>query len=282
MRRISNSIELAKASWQVLRADKELLVLPVISGVASIITAATFVLPLLATTDLEQGSMSPAGYLVLFLMYVVLAYITIFFNAALISAAHERLSGGDPTIGSALRGARFRAGKILPWAIVSATVSIILRAIEERAGFVGQIVAGLAGMAWTVVTFLVLPIIVIEGDSVGDAIKRSAGLFKKTWGENLAAQVGFSIIGFLAVLPAIAIVALGIGAGAGAAAAAIIIAIVWVIAVSVVIAALSVVFQTALYHFAARGEVPAGAFSGSMMQSAFQPKRGSGTNWLGR
>ena len=84
-----------------------------------------------------------------------------------------RLTGGDPTIGSALRGAASRAGKILPWVIVSATVSLILRAIEERAGAIGQIVAGIAGMAWSVVTFLVLPIIVIEGYSVGDAIKGS-------------------------------------------------------------------------------------------------------------
>ena len=96
-----------------------------ISGIASIIAAATFIIPLLGTTDLDEGTMSATGYVVLFAMYVVLAYITIFFNAALVSAAHERLGGGDPTIGSALRGAASRAGKILPWAIISATVSMI-------------------------------------------------------------------------------------------------------------------------------------------------------------
>lgn len=282
MGRISNSIQLAKASWQVLTSDKELLILPVISGIASVVAAATFIVPLLATSDLEEGSMTPVGYVVLFLMYAVLAYITIFFNAALVSAAHERLGGGDPTVRSALQGAAFRAGKILPWAIVSATVSIVLRAIEERAGFVGQLVAGLAGLAWTVVTFLVLPIIVIEGDSVGDAIKRSSQMFKRTWGENLAAQVGFGIIGFLAVLPAVAIVFLGFAAGNAAALAGLALAVLWVIGVSVVLAALSVIFQTVLYHYAVRGQVPSPAFSESMLHAAFQPKRGSGSNWLGR
>ena len=217
-----------------------------ISGIASIIAAATFIIPLLSSTDLEEGTMSTAGYALLFVMYVVLAYITIFFNAALVSAAHERLSGGDPTIGSAIRGAASRAGKILPWAIISATVSMILRAIEERAGFVGRIVAAFAGMAWAVVTFLVLPIIVIEGMSVTDAIKKSGSLFKRTWGENLAAQVGFSLVGFLAILPAIAIFVLGVGAGGATAAVAIVAGVLWVIAVSVVLAALSVIFQTAL------------------------------------
>jgi len=219
---------------------------------------------------------------VLFLMYVVLAYITIFFNAALVSAAHARLSGGDPTIGSAIRGAASRAGKILPWAIISATVSIILRAIEERAGFVGRFVAAIAGMAWAVVTFLVLPIIVIEGLSVGDAIKKSGSLFKRTWGENLAAQVGFSLIGFVAILPAIAVVFLAGSVGGGALVAGVVIAVLWVIAVSVVLAALSVIFQTALYHFAVDGQVPSDYFGQDVMQTAFRQKTSGGGHWLGR
>ncbi len=262
-----------KASWRVLKADKELIALPVISGIASMIVAATFIIPLISAGDFENESPSPITWVLIFVMYVVLAYITIFFNAALVSAAHERLNGGDPTIGSAIRGARSRAGKILPWAIVSATVSVILRAIEERAGIVGQIVAGLAGMAWAVVTFLVLPIIVIEGLSVGDAIKKSSNLFKRTWGENLAAQVGFSLIGLAAALPAIALVFLGFAGGGATAAIAIIVAVIWMILVSVVIAALSVIFQTALYHYAVDGEVPSGYFSDDVMRSAFGQRR---------
>lgn len=273
MGRIGRSIELVKASWRVLKADKELIALPVISGIASIIVAATFLIPLLSAGGLENESPSPITWVLIFVMYVVLAYITIFFNAALVSAAHERLNGGDPTIGSAIQGARSRAGKILPWAIVSATVSVILRAIEERAGFVGQIVAGLAGMAWAVVTFLVLPIIVIEGLSVGDAIKKSSNLFKRTWGENLAAQIGFGLIGLVAMLPAIALVFLGFAGGGTTAAIAIIVAVVWMILVSVVIAALSVIFQTALYHYAVDGQVPSGYFSDNVMRSAFGQSR---------
>ncbi|MDH3471378.1 MAG: DUF6159 family protein, partial [Acidimicrobiia bacterium] len=262
-----------KSSWSVLKADKELIALPAISGVASIIVAATFIVPLFATQDLNADE-SPGvlTYIVLFAMYVALAYVTIFFNAALISAAHERLNGGDPTIRSAVAGARSRAGKILPWAIVSATVSIILRAIEERAGTLGRIVAGLAGVAWAVVTFLVLPIIVIEGLSVGDAIKKSGNMFKQTWGENLAAQVGFGLIGFVAVLPAVLVAFLGISAGGAGAVVAIAIAVLWVILVTLVISALSGVFQTALYHYAVDGEVPSGYFSNDALSASFAQK----------
>lgn len=277
MGRIQRTIELAKSSWGVLKADKELIALPAISGLASLIVAATFVLPLLATQDLQTDE-SPGllTYIILFAMYVALAYVTIFFNAALISAAHERLGGGDPTIRSALRGAASRAGKILPWAIVSATVSIILRAIEERAGTLGRIVAGLAGVAWAVVTFLVLPIIVIEGLTVGDAIKKSGNLFKRTWGENLAAQVGFGLIGFVAMLPAIAVAFLGISAGGAAAGVAIAIAVLWAILVTMVIAALSGIFQTALYHYATDGSVPSGYFANEDLAGSFAHKQRRG------
>jgi hypothetical protein len=205
-------------------------------------------------------------------MYVVLAYVTIFFNAALIYAANERLDGGDPTLGSALAGAMAKAGRILPWAIISATVSVILRAIEERAGVVGRIAAGIAGIAWTLVTYLVLPTLVLRDIGVGDAIKESGRLFKRTWGENVAAQVGFGLIGMVASLPAIAVIALtavsGSDAGLGI---GILVGVLWIIGVSVVMAALNGIFQTALYRFATTGTA-GGGFNDTALRGAFQPK----------
>ena len=206
--------------------------------------------------------------------YFALAYITIFFNAALIHAANERLQGGDPTLRTAIRGAAKKAGKILPWAILSAVVSVILRAIEERVGFLGQIVTAIAGMAWTAVTFLVLPIIVIEGIGTGQAVKKSGGLLKTTWGENLAAQIGFGLIGFLLILPAIVLViaALTVAGVAGAIVAGSL-AVIWGLTVAVVLSALSAIYQTALYHYAVNGNVPHSQFDNTTMSAAFAPKR---------
>ncbi len=267
MRRIGNSIALAKASWEVLKADKELMLLPVISIAATVITVATFFIPVLIAG--EGG----ASLLLLVVMYFVLAYITIFFNAALISAAHERLEGGDPTVGSALRGAASRAGRIVPWALISAVVSIILKTLEERAGFLGSIVIRMVGMAWSVVTFLVLPIIVIEGMGAIEAVKRSVNLFRSTWGENLGAQVGLGIIGFLAILPGVAVLVLGIGVGGAAGLPLIGLGVLWMVLVAVVMSALSGIFQTALYHFAVDGEAPSGYFDSQILTDAFQKRR---------
>ena len=168
MGRWARSKQLASASWGLLRHDKELMLLPLISGIASLVIAGTFMVPIFLTsktTDAAGSStfeMNPLGYVLLFLMYLVLAYVTIFFKTALLCGADERMQGGEPSLGSALSGASSRAGKILPWAIVTATVSIILRSLEERAGILGRIVIGIVGMAWAVVTFLVLPIVVFE------------------------------------------------------------------------------------------------------------------------
>ncbi len=270
---LGNSISLARASWQVLKADRELLLLPVISLGATGATVGLFLYPILATGFDQDGILLLVG------MYFVLAYITIFFNAALISAAHERLQGGDPTVGSALRGAASRAGRILPWALISALVSAILRTIEERAGWLGKIVVGLLGMAWSVVTFLVLPIIVIEGKGATEAIKGSINLFRRTWGENLSAQVGLSLIGFLASLPAVLIIVVGIMSGVGPATVAVsILGGLWILLVIVVMAALSGIFQTALYHFAVSGQSPSGFFDEGAMADAFGPKR----RWFGK
>jgi uncharacterized protein DUF6159 len=271
MSRIANSIELAKTSWSVLKADKELLFLPVISAIASLVTIATFIAPLFASGAIsaESEDIGAAAYVVLFVLYVALAFITVFFNAALVFAANERLEGGDPTVKSALAGARGSIGLIFQWALVSATVSIILRTLEERAGLLGRLVIGFIGMAWAVVTYLVLPLLVLEGYSVKDALSESASMFKQTWGENLSAQIGFGILGFVASLPGIALIVLGIFTGSGITIAIFVtLGIAWLALVAVVMSALAVVFQTALYRYARDGSAP-GAFDTRSMNTAF-------------
>lgn len=282
--RIRASIEIVKASWAVLRKDKSLIWLPVLSFLSTAVTAGLFVGGIIAVSDFDttgDGATSQigvAGYVLMFAMYLVLAIITVFFNAALVSAAHERLTGGDPTVESALAGASRRFGVLLPWAIVSATVSTILRSIQERSGLLGRIVVGLVGMAWALVTFLVLPVIVVEGLSVGDAIRRSKDLFRSTWGEQVVGNVGINLIGLFACLAFAPVALLAFASGVtGLMIAAGIAWAVWIGAVVAVTAAMSGIFQTALYLYASTGTPPA-AYSAAAVQAAFRPK-GSGGRW---
>jgi hypothetical protein len=279
--RFRRSIELFKASWHVLRGDKELLWLPVISGICTVIVAASFLVPAFLagneTTSADGSSsfsLSPVSWVLVAVSYFVLAYVTIFFNTALVWAANERLEGRDPTLGSSLAAARSKAGTILPWALVSATVSFVLRAIEERAGFIGRIVIGLVGVAWTLVTFLVLPIVVLEGESVGKAIKRSAAMFKQTWGENVIGQGGIGLVSVLAILVAVPVVAVLALTGITALVVlGVLLGVLWFAAVAIVTSALGVVYQTALYRYASNGTVSPG-FTQDQIAGAFAPKKG--------
>ena len=268
MGKLRTTLTLARSSGSVLRADPELLVLPLLSGVASMVVAASFVVPLFLVggTDAEP---TPVAYALLFVMYVVLAVVTIFFNAALIAGARERLQGGDPTVASALGAASTRIGQILPWAVISATVSILLQAARQRGGAVGAGAASVAGLAWSLVTFLVLPIIVIEGLPIRAAISRSKELFKRTWGGNVAARAGFGVLGFLLVLPAILLVVLGAAAGNVGLGIAIAIAVVWLVVVTLVMASLSSIFQAALYLHASGHQVSGDHFTTGQLEQAF-------------
>lgn len=279
MGRFRNSWELAKTSWAVLRADKELLWLPVLSFVSWLAVAGLVVVPILLTGQTETTGtgesgfeMGPIGYVLAFVGYVALAYVTIYFRAAILHGADERLRGGDPSLGSALRGASVRAGRLLPWAIVATTVSLVLRAIEERAGIVGRIVVGLVGLAWSLVTFLVLPVIVVEDTGPFTAIRRSAELFKRTWGENVIAQFGLGLVGFVAVLPGVGVGALlAVTGAAPLVITGIGIGVAWVALVSVVMSAIGAVYQMALYRYAVDGVAP-DAFDGVGIDAAFAPR----------
>ncbi len=147
MQRLSNSWSLVKASWAVLRADKELIIFPILAFAGSIVVMITFFVPMALTgifNSLSDGRGTQAGlYVFVFLFYLVQYTVVIFSNSALVGAATIRLKGGDPTVGDGLRIASQHFGAIVGYALISATVGVILRAIAER-GIVGRIVSSIS------------------------------------------------------------------------------------------------------------------------------------------
>ncbi len=203
-------------------------------------------------------------------------FIIIFFNTALVGAAIERLEGGDPTVGSALGLAQSRIGSILGYAVVSATVGVVLRLVAERLGFIGRIIETLIGLAWTVTTFLVVPVLAAEGLGPTAAIKKSANLLKKTWGENLIGNAGISVI---LTLAAVAVAIVGAGGSvalydSGYHALAIPLFAVAAVAFLLLIlvgSALTSVYAAAVYRYAVAGQAPQG-FDPDLIQGAFKHK----------
>ena len=277
MGRISKSIELFKQSWGILKQDRELVWLPAISAIVSLIIAAIVLVPLALAQDwgaLSDGAEPTAGpgtIAALVLMSLALTFIAIFFRAALVSGANERMTGGDPTVRSSIAGAVERLPKLFTWAVITAIVGSILRAIEERSGWLGRMVINMVGMAWAVTTFLVIPVIIIENTGAVDSTKRSVELFRRTWGENLSAQVGFSLIGFLVFIPIVGIAILGGAIGSIIGVLLIAAAVIVGVMAMMIISALGAIFQTALYHHAV-GNVLTDGFEPAVLQSSFAPK----------
>jgi hypothetical protein len=153
MGKIGRSWQLMKTSLGILRKDKEIMIFPVLSFFACAVILVSF---LAGFFFLVLPSMESSWWLwvvLMILIYFVLFFVVIFFNTAIIACANIRLNGGDPTVSDGLRIASQNIGRILLWAIISATIGMILQVIRERAGWVGRIIAGIMGLAWTYITF---------------------------------------------------------------------------------------------------------------------------------
>lgn len=282
MSRLRNSWALMKASANVLRLDKELMVFPLLSTVATIIVSATFIAPAFVMGEgfetlsrlSEDGSY--LGYVMGFLYYVALYTVIFFFNTALVGAAMIRLDGGDPTVGDGLTIAFGKIGPILGYAVIAATIGMVLRAIEERVGFLGRIIVGMLGVSWTLATYLTVPVLATKDVGAIDAVKESAGLFKKTWGEQMAANAGmgivFLIMAFIMMATFIPL-AIFLGSINEALVFPVIISLFGgVLFLGLLSSTLQGIYSAALYRYATTGD-PGTGFDASAMQDAFRAKK---------
>lgn len=278
--KFAQSWSLVKASASVLRSDRELLLFPLLSAICSIIVAASFFVPAvlggLFTSLSDDRQPNVALYVVLFAFYVVQYSVIIFFNSALVGAALIRLNGGDPTVADGFRIAYSKLPAILGYAVISATVGVLLRVVQERLGFIGRFVVGLIGLAWTVATFLVVPVLVNNDVGPIDAVKRSAELLKKTWGQNLIGNTGLGLVFGLGMVLLVIVGGglIGLAASSGVTSLIIVAVVAVVVALLLLIliqAALQGVYSAALYRYAEGGEAGSG-FSHELVADAFRVK----------
>ncbi len=287
MERIKNSWALVQASWEVLKADKELAIFPVISAIGVILVSLTFILPMFAAGLFESlmgDNIEILTYFVLFLYYVITYTVIFFSNTALMGAAMIRLRGGDPTVRDGLNIALENLSSILGYAVIAATVGIILRWLSERAGIVGRIVIGLVGMAWTLATYLVVPVLVVEKTGPIDSIKRSAELLKKTWGEQIAGNLGLGFVFGLIIFAVIILTVLLTIALASAELLGLMfmvmgIGVLSVLLLSIISSTLTSIYTAAVYLYAAEGQ-SSDWFDDQLIAQAFKAKEKRG--WFGR
>lgn len=278
MERIRRSWELVRSSWSVLRADRELMLYPVASGIVTFVAIAVVFVVWAGSGGFARLNDEAFGILDLvlaFIFYFVVSTVVIFFNSALVAAANIRLDGGDPTLADGFRIAVSHLPSILGWAAIAATVGLVLQALRERGGAAGAVVSLIGNMAWSLITFLVVPILVVEGVGPIEAIKRSAGLLRKTWGEQIVGSFSIGLVVFLAFLGVAVVGGIIVFALFSLVDVLGVLALVLLVAGLLLIAligsTLSGIFNVALYRYAV-GKDSGRYFSQETLQGAFRAK----------
>ncbi len=273
--RFFRSWQMLKHSASILQQDRELMVFPLLSSVAAMLVFASFI-PLFNQNAAEYGQQNPINIIALGLLYLTEYFVIFFFNSALVGAALIRMDGGDPTVRDGLGIAWSKVGQILGYAMIAATVGVLLRAIGQRFGLFGRMIIGLLGITWTAASFLTVPILISRNIGPIGAVKESASLLKKTWGENVISNAGLGIIFMLVYVLAFVIIGfmLSLIAATGnmpLIIGVIVISIIAIIFIGLLQAALQGIFSAVLYRFATDGQ-GTGEFSAEILNQAFTPK----------
>ena len=272
--RLDRSLELASASWRVLRDDKSLLLLPLLSGIALSLILISFAMP--GLSDPQWAAMfkkygtgpSPSArhYGLLFVMYLLEFLVMTFFNTALAIVVIARSEGRALSIGQGLREAGSKLPDLLMYAILSATLGMLLRSLDERVPFAGRIAIRLFGAVWSLATYLAIPVLAAENVGPGEAVARSTKLLRACWGEGAIGAVGLATAaGALTTL--VALIAIGMMFAGHRTLPGFAFGIVGIGAVAWVFTALDVIYRASLYRYARDGD--AGKFDEHLLSGAF-------------
>lgn len=274
MSRVKNGWQLAKTSLQIIKDNKTLLVFPILSGTSLILILATFFGGSFLFLDSILGGLESSsetsqniiGIVLIFFYYLINYFVVVFFNSALVHCTRQILDGKETSVGEGIRYAGDNIGRIFTWAVVSATVGTLLQLLS-RAGKVGEIIAGLIGFGWSVLTFFVVPVLLYENRSVVGSIKESGRILKDKWGDSLVGNASLGFFQFIAL-----IVAVGLGyllislIGIWGALPAVLLFLL----VIVVFSAAQTIFMTAIYNHVTEHEIR--YFDVDILDAAFTTK----------
>ncbi|HEY5976888.1 MAG TPA: DUF6159 family protein [Solirubrobacterales bacterium] len=274
MSRIRRGWELTKKSWALLREHPQLIRFPLYGAVAMTLLAIVTLGPGLYL--FEEDVLAGAIPLVVLGVYL-LSVVGVYFSVGLAAAADMIFRGQEADVSDGLAVARSRFSQICGWAAISTAISLLMGLLENQGGIGGQIAARVVGMAWSLVTFLAVPVIAIEGPGAVGALKRSASIFRERWGQQITGNLAIGGAIFLfGVLPGAALVVLGVLVWSSAAFAGALLVIVGALILAVALLvqkALSGIFGVALYRYALEGQA-VGGFSAEELESAVKTKKG--------
>jgi hypothetical protein len=267
---------LTKKSWALLKANRSLIRFPLYGAFATVLMAIVVVGP--GIYLIADGKAAFGGPLAVIGFYL-LAVIGFYFSVGLAAAADMIFRGQQATVADGLAVSRSRFSQICGWAAVSTVVGLVLSLLEDQGGIAGAIFGRLLDIGWSLITFLAVPVIALEGTGPFETLKRSGNLFKSRWGQQVTGNVAIGgAVFLLGVLPAGVLIVLGLSVWSSASFAGALLVVIGALAMAIamlVARALSGIFGVALYRYALDGEV-LGGFTAEDMESAVRRRRGRG------
>lgn len=284
MNAFQRSWEILKLSLKVMKHDKELFLFPIVGGIFSLLFIIAMIFPTIVVSLASEGANKSSGlsfFALIFLIYFGLATIATFFNTCVVYTVKKRFDGGNATFFESIKFAFSRLHLIIAWSIISATVGLILRIIDEiadRMGGIGEIIihilTSILGAVWSIITMFVIPSMVYDNVGPFKAIKKSTHALKKTWGEGLIKYYGLGLIQLILIIAGI-VLAIILGVVTVGIPflfyAVLLLSLIYIVAVIVFFNVTNTIFNTALYVYAETGKAP-NAYGTEIVKNAFHKK----------
>ena len=275
--RVVRTQAIMSAAWCILKEDLSLFLLPVASSLCLLLLVGSYLVPTIIgwVTDERFNTgiayIEPRSQAGLFLFYLVTYATVVFFNAALAACVLGKLEGREITIVHGLKEALICVPQIVGWVVLSATVGLVIKTIERRSGFLGNLIVQTLGVAWSVATFLVVPVLVAEKKGPFEAVQASVQLVKRTWGEDVLAGLGFGALYFILSIPGWFVFVVGAGMITSQLPIAIILmslAILYFPFLGLILSTMSTIFDVVLYRYVKLGTITPG-FDGELLKASF-------------
>jgi hypothetical protein len=241
--------------------DKDLLLPPIFSIIASVVflVAAVLILQALGLWDQlgnEEEGTNAVEIIIALVTGFIFYSISYFFTGMTVHLINVHLRGRDAQLGTAFADAMKNLPALLLLAGASAIVSVLTSRKRREGGMsAGDMVGGAIQRLWTVVVYLLLPIIMLEDAPFFKAFGRAKEIHSSNLVPIAIGEIGVllvnRIIGFVAILLAIVgVVGLSVVGGTIALIPALIIAGIWIAVVMAYTNFVRTAYYTCLYLWA--------------------------------
>jgi hypothetical protein len=165
--------------------------------------------------------------------------------------------------------------QLLAWSAVSATVGLVIRVLEQagrkRGEYGKYFLIQIFGVLWSVATYFIVPVLVIERLGPWKALKRSVKVLSRTWGDQIGGRIGIDFFILPIWLAGFALVSFGVHAGVTTSSAGPIllgVGILWLVVTALIHSTLDTVLLSALYLYSTQDEIPA-QWEAAQLEQAF-------------